>query len=80
MHGKVLANLLGGDAGMNPIWSFLVLFISMRAVPAGCIELLKTNDKAVYLLQSLGEARLLAFGSWNRALTFRFLCTPCMEG
>ena len=68
MHGKVLANLLGCDAGMNPIWSFLVLFISMRAVPAGCIELLKTNDKAVYLLQSLSEARLLALSVFEQGL------------
>ena len=68
MHGKVLANLLGGDAGMNPIWSFLVLFISMRAVPAGCIELLKTNDKTVYLLQSLSEARLLALSVFEQGL------------
>ena len=68
MHGKVLANLLGGDAGMHPIWSFLVLFISMRAVPAGCIELLKTNDKTVYLLQSLSEARLLALSVFEQGL------------
>ena len=53
---------------MNPIWSFLVLFISMRAVPAGCIELLKTNDKAVYLLQSLSEARLLALSVFEQGL------------
>ena len=68
MHGKVLANLLGGDAGMNPIWSFLVLFISMRAVPARCIELLKTNDKTVYLLQSLSVARLLALSVFEQGL------------
>ena len=68
MHGKVLANLLGDGAGMNPIWSFLVLFVSMRAVPAGCIELLKTNDKAVYLLQSLSQARLLALSVFEQGL------------
>ena len=53
------------------LWNmkYEVLFMSMRAVPAGCIELLKTNDMAVYLLQSLSGPDCWLSVSLNRALT-----------